>query len=70
MVWADSDETIEQVKVKALERMGINIRRVPLNFFGMFEIVNKSNELCETMIEGSTPSWTLLSDWEEERTLS
>jgi hypothetical protein len=70
LVWADSFETVEQVKVKALEKMGINIKRVPLNFFGMFEIVNKQNELCESMLQPTASIWNLLGKWEDERAFS
>lgn len=64
---AESFDTVDHIKAKVLSMIGVNIKRVPLNFFGFCEILNKATELHEKLIDGNTLVWQLMSKWDEEK---
>jgi hypothetical protein len=37
--------------------MGVNIKRVPLDFFGIFEILNNQSDLLERIVPDTQNVW-------------
>lgn len=70
LIPVDSMQTVDDMKVQVLRKIGVNIERINPEFFCFFEIVNSKKTVKENMLKGSELVWKLLAIWENQRLMA
>ncbi len=61
----ESHETLSDIKVRALHRLGVNTDRFPKELFGFYQVINFHNiELEENPLREGQSVWDLITYWE------
>lgn len=67
LICVDHNDTVDDLKVRMLQKVEVDTDRIPPLYFGFFEVVNKLNDVNERLLLGTELVWDLLSTWEVER---
>lgn len=66
----DYFETIHDLKMKILTELQVNLKRIPIQMFGLFETMHAEQTVQSILLQDEAKVWDILSRWEEARELS